>query len=269
MTIERLPDYSVHGAGPATVYLLHGAFGAKEYWRAQISALAAAVYRVIAWDAPGYGISPLPEPYSIEVCADALVRLIEQTGSARNVILGHSMGGMIAQRAYERMGETGRARITGLVLSATSAAFGNPDGDFQKEFVRNRVAPLDAGQRIDDFLPAGIQRMMAPGAGGPLIDLVKAAVVTMRPETFRAAIAAIARYEGRDVLPLIKCPVLGIAGELDATAPANVMEKMASKISGAEHVTMPAVGHFGWAEKPDAFNRHVIEFLASRCEGPA
>ena len=190
MTTDRLPDYSVHGAGATTVYLLHGAFGAKEYWRAQIAALAGAGYRVIAWDAPGYGISPLPQPYSIEVCADALVRLIQKAGTAHNVILGHSMGGMIAQRAYERLSESGRARIVGLVLSATSAAFGNPDGDFQKGFVRTRVAPLDSGKQIDEFLPAGIQRMMAPGATGPLIDLVKAAVVTMRPETFRAAIAA-------------------------------------------------------------------------------
>lgn len=261
MNTVRIPDYSVHGAGGLTIYLLHGAFGAKEYWRSQVEALAGAGYRVVAWDAPGYGISPLPQPYSISTCADALVALIEQTGAARNVLLGHSMGGMIAQRAYEKLGPEGRKRISGLVLSATSAAFGNPDGDFQKEFVRQRVAPLDAGKRIEKFLPAGIRRMMAPSASGPVVDLVLDTVVHMRAETFRAAISAIAAYEGRDVLPLITCPALCIAGELDTTAPAPVMERMAEKIAGATYAMMAGCGHFGWAEQPDDFNRRLLAFL--------
>lgn len=265
MSAMRLPDHSVHGSADTTVFLLHGAFGAKEYWRAQIAALANAGYRVVAWDAPGYGISPLPHTYSVEVAAEALINLIESVGGPRNVLLGHSFGGMIAQRAYQMSSATQRARVAGLVLSATSAAFGNPEGDFQKEFVRARVAPLDAGKRIEDFLPAGVQKMMAPGAAGPLVDLVKAVVVTMRPETFRAAIAAVARYEGRDVLPLIRCPVLSIAGALDTTAPASVMEKMAGKIADAEHIAMAGVGHFGWAEQADAYNDHVVEFLRRKC----
>lgn len=257
---ERIPDYSITGAGDTTIFLLHGAFGAKEYWYAQLAALCAAGYRVVAWDAPGYGLSPLPAPFSVEVCADALGRLIAKEGGARNVVMGHSMGGMIAQRAIDYFPD----RIHGLVLSATSAAFGSPDGDWQKKFVADRVAPLDAGKTIPEYAPQFLQTMMGPGARGSSVDLVVQIVSRMRPETFRAAVEAITRYEGRAVLPTIRVPVLAIAGALDRTAPAEVMEKMARKIDGAEMVTLPTVGHFGWAEAPDEFNRVVLEFLRRR-----
>src|SRR3546814_10319818 len=99
--MTRLPDYSVTGTGRVTVFLLHGAFGAKEYWRSQIGALSGAGYRVVAWDCPGYGFSPLPDDFGVEACAEACAALIDREGGEANILLGHSMGGMIAQRAFD------------------------------------------------------------------------------------------------------------------------------------------------------------------------
>ena len=42
------------------------------------------------------------------------------------------------------------------------------------------------------------------------------------------------------------------------------MQKMASKIAGAEFCSIQEVGHFGWAENPDRFNHAVLEFLRTR-----
>ena len=79
-----MPDHAVthaHGVpNGTTVFLLHGAFGAKEYWRAQVQALVQAGCRVVAWDAPGYGLSPLPPGFGIDLCARALARLLEKEG---------------------------------------------------------------------------------------------------------------------------------------------------------------------------------------------
>jgi 3-oxoadipate enol-lactonase len=266
MTANRitLPDYAVHHPTGAsrdpTIFLLHGAFGAKEYWRAQLQALTGAGYRVVSWDAPGYGISALPEPLTIDHCARALALLLERQGGERNVVIGHSMGGMIAQQAWRYA----REKIHGYVLSATSASFGKPDGDWQKEFVRARVAPLDAGRSIPEYAPTMLRAMMAPGAQGPAVELVVATVSQMREATFRAAVAAIVGFEGRDLLPTLDVPVLCIAGELDSTAPAAVMEKMAGKIANAEFVSLTGLGHFGWAESPDLFNAKVLDFLTRR-----
>lgn len=256
-----LPDYAVHhpvvAANGSTLFLLHGAFGAKEYWRAQVQALVRAGYRVVSWDAPGYGLSALPVPLTIDHCARALALLLDKEGGPRNVVLGHSMGGMIAQQAWRHA----RQRIHGFVLSATSAAFGSADGDWQKEFVRARVAPLDAGRSIPDYAPEMLRAMMAPGARGAAVDLVVATVSQMREETFRAAVSAIVGFEGRDLLPTLDIPVLCIAGELDTTAPAIVMKKMADKIHGAEFFNLLGAGHFGWAENPRVFNEEVLDFL--------
>ena len=263
-----LPDYAVHhpagGGRSRTVFLLHGAFGAKEYWRTQVQALTGAGWRVVSWDAPGYGLSGLPAPLTIDHAARALALLLEKEGGACNVVMGHSMGGMIAQQAWRHA----RQHIHGYVLSATSASFGSPDGEWQREFVRARVAPLDAGRSIPDYAPEMLRAMMAPGAKGRAVDLLIGTVSDMREETFRAAVAAIVGFEGRDLLPTLDIPVLCIAGELDATAPASVMQKMANKIAGAEFLSLNGLGHFGWAEDPPRFNAAVLDFLSRRFPQP-
>lgn len=261
----QLPDYAVHHPAPsasnsASVFLLHGAFGAKEYWREQLRAFTAAGYRVVSWDAPGYGQSGLPTPLTIDHCARALASLLTHEGSACNIVIGHSMGGMIAQQAWRYA----REHIQGYVLSATSASFGKADGEWQKGFVRERVAPLDAGRSIPEYAPVMLRAMMATGAHGTAVDLVIDTVSQMRDETFRAAVAAIVGFEGRDLLPTLDVPVLCIAGALDTTAPASVMQKMATKIDGAEFVCLDGLGHFGWAESPERFNNTVLDFLSRR-----
>ncbi len=266
MPIVRLPDHSVSGTGDITVFLFHGAFGAKEYWLRQIEALTLAGYRVVAWDAPGYGVSPLPADFSVEAAARAAEALIRAEGTKQNVVLGHSMGGMIAQRCYSYCPEL----IDGLVLSATSAAFGKSDGDWQQEFVNARVAPLDKGMTLPQLAPKMIGAMIAPDMAGEDIDRVVRVVSGMREETFRAAVYAITQFEGRDVLPLITAPTLCISGGHDlAAAPPKVMEKMAGKITGSEYHCMENVGHFGWAEDADGFNALLIEFLDRKVKNAA
>ncbi|WP_204114508.1 alpha/beta fold hydrolase [Shimia biformata] len=258
MANPRIPDHSVSGTGDTTVFLLHGAFGAKEYWLRQIQSLTAAGYRVVAWDAPGYGVSPLPANFTVELAARAAEQLVRAEGTATNILLGHSMGGMIAQRCYSYCSDV----IHGLVLSATSAAFGNKGGDWQQEFVRARVAPLDNGMTLPQLAPKMVRAMTANGAGGDNLQRVIDVIGLMREETFRAAIVAISQYEGRDVLPMITVPTLVMSGGHDANAaPPKVMEKMASKIAGSEYVCMEDVGHFGWAEDAEGFNAILLEFL--------
>ncbi|MCB1407894.1 MAG: alpha/beta hydrolase [Rhodobacteraceae bacterium] len=258
---RSLPDYSVTGDGPVTLFLLHGAFGAKEYWRNQLRAFSNAGLRIVAWDAPGYGMSPLPDDFSVESAAAALTRLIAREGTDTNIVLGHSMGGMVAIRTYGLVPD----KIDGLILSATSAAFGRSDGDWQKEFVRARVAPLDEGRTLGEFAPGMLRAMFAPGVQNDATDLVIRVVSQMKPETFRAAIEAVTRFDAREVLPRMTVPVLCLAGGHDlSAAPPKVMEKMASKIAGGEFQCMEHVGHFGWAEDPDEYNRRVLAFLRRR-----
>ena len=115
-----LPDHISQGQGDTAVFLLHGVGGAKEAWLTTMTALAGAGMRAVAWDMPGYGTSATLSPYNLHGLALALESLIDHIGARRNVLLGHSMGGMVAQEAVALY----PAKVHGLLLCATSPAFG-------------------------------------------------------------------------------------------------------------------------------------------------
>ncbi|MCU1644973.1 MAG: alpha/beta hydrolase [Nocardia sp.] len=254
----RLPDHNVHGpAVDTTLFLLHGAYGSKEYWLPLIDDVTRAGYRVVAWDAPGYGISPLPSDPSIETYAQAALDLIDAVGTGRNVVLGHSMGGLVAQR-IQRLAPH---RTDGLILSATVHTYNHSGPEWQEEFQRTRVAPLTQGRPISDYAPELLRSMMGPGAHGPAVDLVLQTVRRMNSEHFLAAMRAVAQYDDPDVLPGIVVPTLLLAGSLDTTCPPHVMSRMAAAIPDARYVELPDCGHFGWAEAPASYARHVIDHL--------
>ena len=252
-----LPRYSEQGAGDTAVFLLHGVGGGHQAWAHTLPALASHGYRAIAWDAPGYGGSALVEPYTNLELARALHRLIAHVGARRNVVLGHSMGGLIAQEAFAL--EPGR--IDGLILFATSPAFGKPGGDWQQQFLQSRFAPLDAGAGMAGLAPELVRGMFAPGAS--TADMAAAvAVMSGVPEaTYRAALSAIVSFNRLDNLAHINVPTLCLACELDKNAAPSVMEKMAARIAGAEYACLPGVGHLGNMEQPDGFNAAVLKFL--------
>ena len=256
----QLPDYSVSGEGDTTVYLLHGAYGSKEYWRYTIKAFTEAGYRVVTWDAPGYGISPVPEQLSITLMAEVLGRLIEHTRSRRTVVLGHSMGGMVAQKVCDLYPE----KVDVLVLSATIHTFNHSGAEWQEDFMRTRVLPLIKGREISEYAPEMIKAMMGPGAEGPAVDNVLHNIRLMSGTGFQTAIKATSEFLEEDIITRLKMPVLCIAGELDTTCPSHVMQKMAKLASDSEFYEMKGVCHYGWAERQGEYMQVVLDFLQRR-----
>lgn len=258
VTREPLPAYFASGSGSETIFLLHGAYGSKEYWRFERAVLEAAGYRVIAWDAPGYGESPIVADYTIPHLASLLSDLIEDAGSERNHVLGHSMGGLIAQQAYSQRPEL----FSTLILSATTNSYNHSGPEWQERFLRERVAPITQGRSIADYAPGLLKSMLGPDAEGPAIDLILENVRPMKSETFQAAIEAIKGFDRPDILAAATIPVLCIAGELDDTCPAAVMARMAKIAPRGEYHEMKGVAHYGWAERPEEYNAVLLDFLA-------
>lgn len=254
-------DGAVGHAGRPALVLLHGIGGGKAQWAAQLDGLAVLGWRAVAWDMPGYGESAPPaEVFSFAALAESLVRLLEALAIERAVLVGHSMGGMVALET------TGLApgRIAGLVLACTSAAFGKPDGAWQQQFIDERVAPLDAGLGMATVAARQVPRMMAAAAPATAREQAIAIMSAVPETTYRAALAALARFDRRDVLPLIDVPTLVLAAADDAQAPAAVMEKMASRIAGAEFAVLRDCGHLANLEQPVLFTAAVLEFLQRR-----
>ena len=185
--MSPLPFYVEHGEGDTAVVLLHGVGGGHAAFASTLPVLAQAGFRAVAWDAPGYGTSALPanghEVLTMAVMADALLSLVRHLGAKRTVVVGHSMGGMIAQEACFQNADA----LQGLVLFATSAAFGKPGGDWQREFLQSRFAALDAGLGMAGLAPVLVGGMLALGASPHTRAAAINLMSTVPEATYRAA----------------------------------------------------------------------------------
>ena len=257
MTPMALPSFIEQGSGDTAVFLLHGVGGGARGWPQTQPVLAQSGYRAIAWDAPGYGASATVQPYTNQVLAESLHGLIAHVGARRNVLLGHSMGGMIAQEAFALRPQA----IHGLMLFATSPAFGKPGGDWQQQFLQSRFAPLDAGAGMAGLAPGLVRSMFAPGATGAAMADAVALMSTVPESTYRAALSAIVSFNRLENLQNINVPTLCLACELDQNAAPAVAQKMASRIPGAQYACLPGVGHLGHMEQPSGFNTAILQFL--------
>jgi len=255
----RIPDFLVAGDGDTTVFLFHGAYGSKDYFRHEIATLVGAGLRVVAWDAPGYGLSRLPaQPLSIEYLAEAGVRLIDAQGTATNIVMGHSMGGIVGPLVAVMRPET----VHGLVISATVGSFSQKSEEDKKRFLAERIEPLQAGKPFRETAKAVVDSMFAPGSAGPLVELVREVALSTASETFIQAIAAIVHYRGEETLPRVKVPTLLLAGAHDAVGRPEGMRNIQRQfIPHAQFHSLPNSGHYGFAEEPELFNQHLLAFI--------
>jgi 3-oxoadipate enol-lactonase len=259
-----LPAFDEVGTGDVAVLLLHGIGGGRSIWNDATSGtarvLAAAGYRALAVDFPGYGDSLALGKPSLDSMVGAVAALIEHAAALRTVLVGHSMGGMVAQELLAR----GAAKVDALVLACTSASFGKADGLWQARFVAERLAPLEAGLGMAGMAERLVPAMVAPGASAASVQ-ASIDVMSRVPEaTYRSALAAIAAFDRRASLAEIRMPVLCLAAVHDRTAPPELMQRMAERIGSAEFACVPGAGHIANVEQPMDFNAAVVSFLQRR-----
>ena len=259
---RRAGPFSYLEAGSsAPLVFLHGIGGGARSWTPQIDALKDK-FRIIAWDMPGYGTSLPLEETTFPALSDAFSRFLSELGLTKAHIAGHSIGGMVAQEFAAGQPD----RVESLVLSATSPAFGRPDGDFQKKFVAARLQPLESGKSMRDVANVVVPELVGPKAGqagqAQAIDCMSA----VPPETYAAMMRCLVTFDRRDALGRLSMPVLVLSGEHDTNAPPPMMEKMASKIPGARYRCLPGLGHLANLEQPAAFNDALTAFIDNNRE---
>jgi 3-oxoadipate enol-lactonase len=244
-------------SGAVPVVFLQGIGGAAKLWDPQVASFAMAGYRPVALDLPGYGARPPVDAMTFDMLAEDVEQSVHRLGLDRPVIVGHSLGGMIAQACLRRRPTGYRAAV----LSGTSPAFGNPSGDFQKAFVAARLGPLDEGRTMADMAPEIADQLMGPDADpanrAMMIDVMGA----ISPRTYRAAVQCLVGFDERANLGQVQVPVLCLVGSLDNNAPPAMMERMAGKIPGAKYVVLPGLGHMPNLEAPPAYDQAIFDFL--------
>jgi 3-oxoadipate enol-lactonase len=252
-----VPTFTTLGGGP-TVLMLHGIGGGHLSFAPQVESLAVAGYRAVAWDMPGYGHSAPIEPYTFKGLAQSCVTLIESLKVSNVILVGHSMGGMVAQEVVARRPDL----VSRLVLCGTSPAFGKPDGDWQREFIAQRTAPLDAGKTMAELAETLVPQMVGPGSLPEGLRLATHCMGMVPAATYRRALECIVTFDRRANLPNINVPTLLIAGEHDRNAPPAVMKKMAEAIPRSTFIQMKGIGHLQNLEAPDDFDGLLLNFLS-------
>ncbi|QCB51592.1 alpha/beta hydrolase [Rhodococcus sp. PAMC28707] len=255
-TAISLPQHTVHGEGGTTVFLLHGAYGGADYFDNAAKVVSDAGYRVVVWNAPGYGGTELPAGATIAGYAESLRALVQAVGTDTNVVLGHSMGALIAPLATNA-----EPAIHGLVLSSASAGFASRTPEDQKRYLAERLEPIENGMSVAEYVRPLLVSMMGPGASGPLVEHVREVIVNMSTATLASSIRAIAGYDGRPALAALTVPTLLLAGTEDTACPVAGMRKIHDMVPGSEIHELEGVGHYGFAESPDEYLGHLLDFL--------
>ena len=262
---SNVPAWQDQGPADAqqAVVFLHGIGGGRAAWAAQQAHVAQRGWRSLAWDMPGYGDSALCQPYDFEHLAQALMHMLDAAKVKQAVLVGHSMGAMVALQAWTQAPK----RLLGLLLAASSPAFGQPDGEFQQRFLAQRLDPLTRGQGMAEIAERLIPSMLSPAGQASAWALARQSMAAVAPDTYRAALHALVRFEQRAALPTISVPVLCLAAEHDSTAPAAVLSRMAEKIPNAQYACLAGAGHLLHDEQPEAFNR-AMDLLLNRVKAP-
>jgi 3-oxoadipate enol-lactonase len=252
------PACAERGRGARTLVFLHGIGADHRAFEAQLESFGSRA-RAIAWDMPGYGESRPLDCMTFPALADALTALLDARGVDRAVLIGHSMGGMVAQEFVARHAD----RVAALVLFATSPAFGGADGEWQRRFLADRLRPLDEGKAPADIAPALVRGMVGDDPDPRGVARAVTCMSAVPAATYRAALHCLVTFDRRASLGAIRCPTLALVGERDRVASPAVAERMAREIAGATYRVLPGVGHLANLERPALFDAALVSFLES------
>jgi len=174
------------------------------------------------------------------------VRFMDAVGVSRGVLVGHSMGGAIAQMTALMAPE----RVAGLVLVGTGA--------------RLRVAPALLDGILQDA--RGALALITEWAWGPEADPAMVArgrqmMARVNPRVVWGDFAACDRFDIRERVGEITAPTLVITGSEDRMTPPKFGQWLAERIPGARFVLVEGAGHMVMLEKPDQVASAVREWL--------
>jgi 3-oxoadipate enol-lactonase len=242
-------EYEISGRGPAVV-LIHGGLVDRRLWDAQVPALARD-YRVIRYDLRGLGRSSRPTgPFSH---LDDLRRLLDALEVERAVLVGLSLGGMIAMDYALEHPEQVRA----LVLAAPGLRGYTPSPSPQIQEVYRALA-TDPDRAVSLLLETGM------GAVRPDAQEQLRRMFTENLYGWTRIDPASMRWpepSTRERLSRIGAPTLILIGERDEQDLLAIADTLARRIPRAERVLLPDAKHHLNLDQPERFARHLREFL--------
>lgn len=262
-TARGIVSWREAGAGPALV-LLHGIGNQSAAWVLQLEAFAPQ-FRVIAWDAPGYGESAALQA-QLPAAADyagSLAALLDVLEVSRAVLVGSSLGALMAGAFAARWPE----RVAGLMLLNPAAGYGAAEPAEREAKLAARLA------RLQTLGPAGMARELSPGmlsaaASAQARSLAAWCTERIRPDGYRQAARMLASGRLAEDLARYAGPALVVAGTADSVTPAAGCERLARVLPRGSFRLLQGAAHLSYLDVPAVVNAMLAEF-AARCSEEA
>jgi len=249
--------YTDDGDGEEPIVLVHGWGCDSHDWIWQIDPFVAAGHRVVAVDLRGHGRSSVPTAgYDPRQLASDVAALARQLGLGPVVAMGHSLGGFVVSALAIEHPESVRAVV------AVDPGYGRDDAlfDLAAALVQSLADSRDLGPALQAF-----EQMDSPATPAALRVWHRRRLLGTPFEVLLQSLRALSEQEGEffsrtgaeSYLPRRRCPVLSIQTSADQAA----WEQTTMGHPCSTAVTWPDVGHWLHQERPDSFNRLVLEWI--------
>ncbi|GAB4264410.1 MAG: 3-oxoadipate enol-lactonase [Pararhodobacter sp.] len=208
--------------------------------------------RIIRYDMRGHGLSDAPPaPYAMGALVRDLEGLLDHLGVRGAVLVGLSIGGMVAQGLAVKRPDL----LRGMVLSNTAAKIGTA------AIWRDRVAQVQAGG-IEPLADAVLERWFPPAfRATPEARAWRNMVTRTTIDGYAGCAAAIGGTDFYTTTAALSLPVLGIAASEDGSTPADLVRETIELIEGARMVLIRDAGHLPCVDQPEVYARHLTDFL--------
>jgi len=248
-------NYELDGEGPAVVFI-NGLTMDVNGWYFQGPAFTER-YKVLRYDCRGQGQSDKPDmDYSQEMHANDLKDLMDKLGIKKAHIVGISNGGMIAQHFTLRYPE----KIGGLVLVDTCSFIDT----LLELIIKTWIKATEIGGsefRYDMALPALFAESYIKDNFEAIQVMREINITNNPPKPIINLGKGCLKHNVTDRISEIKAPTLIIVGEEDILIPLKYSKILHDKIKGSKLVIIKDCGHVPPIEKPEEFNKVVLEFL--------
>lgn len=211
-------------------------------------------HRILRPDMRGHGASDVPPaPYAMGRLIGDVERLMDHFALTEAVVVGLSIGGLIAQGlAVKRLD-----LVRGLVLSNTAARLGRP------EHWHDRIAALRAGG-MAALHDATMERWLGRRwRDSPALPDLSGRFLRTPGEGWAGCAAAIAGTDFYETTATLRLPTLAIAGANDGVAPPDLVRETAELVAGHRFHLMRGAGHLPCVEQPAAYAEVLAGFLAA------
>lgn len=228
-------------------------------WRDVIVRLAGD-FPILTYDKRGHGLSDTGStPYAIEDHVGDLASLLDYLGIRHSVVVGLSVGGLIAQGLCAARPDLVRA----LVLADTAHKIGTA------EMWNSRIAAVETGGLVSIVEPV-MERWFTPAFRDPQNIAYRGYVnmlVRQPAAGYAATCAAIRDADFTEAAKRIAVPTLCVVGDQDGSTPPELVLSLARLVPGARYEVIRDAGHIPCVEQPEVFTAVLRAFIEPLLNG--